>query len=77
MNSEQVSLESLRKLVSDSADLASAGNSFHHCGAKREKSCYFAVQPLLALSDGSTSRPAEVVEQSAQAGAWGLTNAWW
>ena len=34
------------------------------------------MRPLLAVSDGGTSRPAEVVEQSALAGAWGLTNAW-
>ena len=31
---------------------------------------------LRPLSDGGISRSAEVVEQSARAGAWGLTTAW-
>ena len=45
----------------DSADLMSAGRSFHHSGAKTEKSCDLAVRPLLALRDGGTGWPAEVV----------------
>ena len=36
--------------------LTSAGRSFHHSGAKTEKSCDLAVGPLLALRDGA-SRP--------------------
>ena len=47
--------------MSDSAVLTSAGSSFHHGGAKTEKSCDFDDQPLLALSEGGTRRPAEVV----------------
>ena len=43
---------------------------------QNKKSCHFVVRPLLALSDGGTSRPAEVVERSTQAGVWGLTKAW-
>ena len=49
----------LRKLVSDSGVLTSAGSSFHHCGAKTQKSCDFNERLLLALSDG-IRRPAEV-----------------
>ena len=74
VNSEQVGLKRkdakrtlnrwvlslLRKQVIDSAVLTSAGRSFYHSGAKTEKSCDLAVQPLLALRDGGTSRPAEV-----------------
>ena len=56
------SLSLLRKLIIDSAVLTSAGSLFHHSGAKTEKSSDFAVRPLLALSDGDTSRPAEVLE---------------
>ena len=44
--------------MSDSAVLTSAGSSFHHCGPKIEKSCDLADQPLVALSDGGTRRPA-------------------
>ena len=51
VNSEQVSLESLEKLVSDFAFLTSAGSSFHHCGAKTEMSCDFVVS-LCFLIDG-------------------------
>ena len=69
-------LSLLWKQVSVSAVLTSAGSSFHHCGAKTEKSCEFDLQPLLALSDGGTRRPAEVVERSARAGVCALTNAW-
>ena len=60
----------------DSADLMSAGSSFHHSGAKTEKSCDLAVRPLLALRDGGTSQWAEVVARRVLAGAWGLTSAW-
>ena len=62
--------------MTNSAALTSAGRSFHHSGAKTEKSCDLAVGPLLALRDGGTSRPAEVVMRRALAGAWGLTSAW-
>ena len=61
--------------MSDSAVLTSAGSSFHHCGAKTEKRCHFDDRRLLALNDGGTRRPAEVVERSARAGVCGLTNA--
>ena len=46
--------------MSDSAVLTSAGSSFHHSGAKTENSCDFAVRPLLALSDGGSSRGLEL-----------------
>ena len=62
--------------MSDSSVLTSAGSSFHHCGAKTEKSCDFDDQPLLALSDGGNRRPAEVVERGALTGVCSLTNAW-
>ena len=65
----------LRKLLSDSAVLTSAGSSFH-CGPRIEKSCDFADRPLVALSDGGTRRPAEVVERRDGAGGCGLTRAW-
>ena len=45
----------------DSVVLTSAGSSFHHCDAKIEKSCDFADRLLLALNDGRTRRPTEVV----------------
>ena len=41
------------------------GSSFHHWGAKTERSCYLTERVLFALSNGGTSRPADVVEQSA------------
>ena len=62
--------------MSDSAVLTSAGSSFHHCGPKIEKSCDLADRPLVALSDGGTRRPAEVVERRDRAGVCGLTKAW-
>ena len=34
------------------------------------------VRPVVALSAGGTSRPAEVVEQRVRAGVCGLTKAW-
>ena len=46
--------------MSDSVVLTLAGSSFHHCGAKTEKSWAFVVQTLLALNDGGTRHPAEV-----------------
>ena len=46
----------------------SAGSPFHHWRPKTEKSCAFADGPLLALSDGGTRRPAEVVERRDRAG---------
>ena len=61
----------------DSAVLTSAGRSFRHSAAKTEKSFDLAVRPLLALRDGGTGRPAEVVVAwRVLAGAWGLTTAW-
>ena len=74
VNSKQ-DLSLLRKQVMDSAVLTSAGRSFHHSGAKTEKSCDLAVRPLLALRDGGTSRRAGVVAWRALAGAWGLASA--
>ena len=54
-----------------------AGSLFHHCLAKTEDSEEgFDDQLLLALGDGDTRCPAEVVEWRAQAGVCGLTNAW-
>ena len=50
---------------SDSAVLTLDGSLFHRQGAKIEKSRDFAEQALFALGDGSTSRPADVVERSA------------
>ena len=41
-----------------------------------EKNCDFADRPLLALSDGGSSRPAEVVERRDRAGVCGFSNAW-
>ena len=41
---------------------------------RTEKSRDFAEQPLFALSYGGTSRPADVVEQSALTGTCGLTS---
>ena len=70
-NSEQAS-----KMASDSAVLTLVGSSFHTWGARTEKSCGFAKQPRFALSDGGTIRPADVVEQSARDGAYGLTSVW-
>ena len=46
-NSEQVSL--LRKLVSDSGALTSAGSLFQRCGAKTEKNCDFDLDFCLLL----------------------------
>ena len=66
----------LQKLVSDSPVLTSAGSSFNHCGPKIEKSCDLGDRPLLAVSDGGTRRPAEVVDWRDGAGVCGLTKAW-
>jgi len=74
-NSEQVGLESLAE-AGDSAVLTSAGSSFHHCGARTEKSWDSAEGCLAVFSEGGTSRLAGVVERSAQAGAWSQTNVW-
>ena len=71
MNSKQVHLSLLRKLVSDSTLLTLAGTSVHHCGAKTVKRCDFVMRPLLALSDSSTRLPAEGVKR-----VCGLSNAW-
>ena len=76
MDSEQVSLEPFSE---DSERLCGPENGrelVHHLGAKTEKSCDFADRPLLALSDGGTRRPAEVVERRDRAGVCGFTNAW-
>lgn len=56
------------------AVLALVWSSFHHWGP--EKSHHFAERPLYALSDGGTSRPADVVEQIALTVARGLTSVW-
>ena len=61
-------------MASDSAVLTLVGSSFHHEGARTEKSRDFAERPLLALSDGSTSQPTDVEEWRARAGACGLTS---
>ena len=42
----------------------------------KQKTFDFDDRLLLALSDSGTRRPAEVVEQSAQAGVFGLIKAW-
>jgi len=55
--------------VRDSAVLTSAGSSFHHCGDRTEKSWDLAERCLAVLSEGGTSRLAQVVERRAQAGA--------
>ena len=61
--------------MSDSAVLRTVGSAFHHWGPKTDKSCDFADRPLLALSDGGSSRPAEVVERKDRAGVCGFSNA--
>ena len=61
-------LSLLQKMESDSAVLTLVGSSFHHWGNKTEKSCDFAERVLVALSDGGTSQPADVDEQSALTG---------
>ena len=66
-------LSLLRKMVSDSAVMTLVGASFHHWAARTEKSRDFAEQALFALSDGATSRPADVVEWSAHVGTCGAT----
>ena len=43
VNSEQVSLESFEEA---GEGLTSAGGSFHHCGARTEKSGDFVVPPI-------------------------------
>ena len=58
----QVSLESFAEAGERLCGPTSAGSSFHHCGAKTEKSFDFDDRLLLAHSDGGTRRPAEVVE---------------
>jgi len=60
--------------VSDSAILTSARSSFHHYGARTEKSWDLAERCLPVPSEGGTSRLTGVVERSTRAGAWGLTN---
>ena len=65
----------LWKMVSDSAVLTLVGSSFHHRGATTE-SRNFTEWHLFTLSDGVTSRPADVVEGIACAGACGLTSVW-
>ena len=61
----------LREMVSDSAVLV--GRLFHHWGAKTE-SRDIAEQTLFALSNGGTSWPANVVEQSARHKVCGLNS---
>ena len=60
-----------QKMVSDSAVLMLVGSSFHHRLNNREESA-LRWAALFALSDGVTSRPADVGEQSAHAGTCGL-----
>ena len=76
MNSEQVSFESFAEAGERLCGPDIGRSSFHHCGPKIEKSCGLADGPLVALSDGGTRRPAEVVERRDGAGVCGLTNAW-
>jgi len=57
-------LSLLWKLVSDSAILTSARSSFHHCGAQSRVGTWQSD----VLSEGGTSRLAEVVERSTRAG---------
>jgi len=63
VNPEQVGLE----LVSDTAILTSAGSSFHHCGARTEKSWDLAERCLPVFSEGGTTCLAIVVERGVQA----------
>ena len=58
-------------MASDSAVLTLVGSSFHHWGGKTEKSRDFAERALFAVNGGGTSRPADVTEGSAHAGACG------
>ena len=54
-------LSLFQKMPSDSTVLTLVGSSLHHWGAKTEKSCHCAEW-------SSTSRPADVVEQSRSGG---------
>lgn len=74
VKSEQWVLSLLGKMASFSAVLILVGSSFDHWGVNTEKSPDFAQRALFALSDGITSRPADVVEWSDIAGACGLTS---
>ena len=67
---EQMSLESFAE--ERFAVLTLVGSSFHHWGARTEKS----ERALFVLSDGGISRPADVEEWSARDGACGLTSVW-
>jgi len=74
VNYEQVSLESLAEA---GVRLGHPdGSSFPHCGDITVKSWDLEEQCLSVLSEGGTSRLAEVVERIARAGAYGLTNVW-
>ena len=71
MKSEQVSLESFAEDPDWICCPDIGRSSFHHWGARTERSCDFAEPPLFAFSNGVTSRPADVVEHSAHArGSW-------
>ena len=63
-------LSLLQKMESDSAVLTLVWSSLCHWGAKTEKSCDLDEQSLFALSNGGTSRPADVVERSSWIFLW-------
>ena len=67
-------LSLLWKMASDSAVLTVVRGSFHHWCAKTEKSRDFTERALFSLSDGGTSRPADVEERGGLTGACGLTS---
>ena len=59
-------------MASDSAVLILVGTSFHHWGTRTGKSHDFAERALFPHSNVGTSRPADIVERSAHAGACDL-----
>ena len=61
-------LSLLWKMESDSTVLTLVGSSFHHLGAKTEKSCNFIEWALFSLGDGGNYRPADVEALSASLG---------
>ena len=76
MNSEQLSFESFAEAGERLCDPDIGREPVPPLRSQTEKSCDFADRPLLALSDGGTRCPAEVVEERDRAGVCGFTNAW-
>ena len=76
VKTEQMSLES----IAEDAEWFRCPDIYRelvdHWGAKTEKSHNFAERALFALSEGGTSRPADVEEWSALTGACGVTSVW-